>query len=332
MKMVKIQSLLMAASLSLFLFACKKDSSSSSSTPTNAQLQTQSDDESRVSNETDAAFNDVNTSMNAQAGVTGASETAPIRYGVAVQGGTAHDTVKSWICDAVVTIDTIDATHNITITYNGGNCQLTRVRTGSVVVSWPKGAKWTTAGTSFTVTFNNLKITRVLDGKSIILNGTHTYTNVSGGSLLSLNANSTAPIIHTISSSNMSITFDDGSQRTWSVGRQRSYSYNNGIVLVTTGTHTDGTTAGISEWGTNRFGNAFTVQIKQGLTISQSCTWQLTAGEALLTNAQGSTDITFGLNSSGQAMNSCPVAPAVYYFQLIWTGKTGKTFTIIMPY
>ncbi|HEY4335528.1 MAG TPA: hypothetical protein VGM89_06510, partial [Puia sp.] len=121
MKFRKIQFLMIAASLSVLLFACKKSNSDSSATPSNADLQTQSDDESRVSNETDAAFDDVNTSLNGQASVTGSSESAPIRYGVAVQGGTAHDTVKSLICDAVVTIDTIDANHNLTITYNGGN-------------------------------------------------------------------------------------------------------------------------------------------------------------------------------------------------------------------
>lgn len=330
MKTKKIQFLVITTSLSLFLFACKKDSSPSNSTPTNAQLQTQSDDESRVSNETDAAFDDVNTTMTSQASVTGAGEGGSLRYGVITTGGN-QDTVKSLICDAVVTVDTVDNPRTITITYNGSNCQLTRVRTGSVVISMPKGQKWTTAGASVTVQFLNLKITRVLDSKSITLNGTHTYTNVSGGSLLSLNANSTAPIVHTIAGSNMSITFDDGSQRNWNVARQRSYSYNNGVVLVTTGTHSNGNTAGISEWGTNRFGTPFTVQIKQGLTISQSCAWQLTAGEVALTNEQGTTDITFGLNSSGQA-TSCPIGSGVYYFQLVWTGKSGKTYTITMPY
>jgi len=328
---IKIQSLLMAASLSLFLFACKKESNSSGSGPSNADLQTQSDDESRVSNETDAAFDDVNTSMNGQASVTGASEVAPIRYGVAVQGATAHDTVKSLICDAVVTIDTIDNTRNLTITYNGGNCQLTRVRTGSIVVSWAKGVKWATPCATFTVTFNNLKITRVLGGKSITLNGTHTYTNVSGGNIFSLNANSTSPIVHTISSTNMSITFDNGAQRNWNIARQRSFSYNNGIVITETGTHTEGTLNGISEWGSDRFGNDFTVQIMNGLTVAQSCAWQLTGGRVQLVNAQGTTDITFGLDSTGKA-TGCPIGTGVYYFQLVWTGLSGKNYTFIMPY
>jgi len=329
---IKIQSLLMAASLSLFLLACKKDSNNSKGAPSNADLQTQSDDENRVSNETDAAFDDVNTSMNGQASVTGTSEAAPIRYGVAVQGGTAHDTVKSLICDAVVTIDTIDATRNLTITYNGGNCQLTRTRTGSIVVSWAKGAQWAIAGTSFTVTFNNLKITRVLDGKSITLNGTHTYTNVSGGNIFSLNANSTKPIVHTISSSNMSITFDNGATRTWSVARQRVYKYANSVLTVTiSGLHTDGSTTGISEWGTNRFGNNFSTVIAQPVVFSSGCVYRVISGQVILNNALGSTTITFGLDSTGIA-TGCPVAGAYFYFKLVWAGVNGKVYTVIMPY
>lgn len=332
MKMIKIQSLMMAGALSLLLFACKKTTNETQTTPSNADLQTQTDDESRVSNESDAAFDDANTSMNGQASVTGSSENAPIRYGVAVTGGTSHDTVKSLICDAVVTIDTIDDTRNITITYNGSNCQLTRTRSGSVVISWAKGAKWNVAGTSFTVTFNNLKITRVLDSKSITLNGTHTYTNVSGGNIFSLNANQpTATIVHTITSSNMSITFDNGTQRTWNIARKRTYSYNNGLVIATSGMHADGNTQGISEWGQNRFGNDFTVQIKQPLTISQSCAWQLTSGEAALINAQGTTDLTLGLDANGAA-TGCPIGTGVYYLKLSWTGTAGKTYTIILPY
>lgn len=328
---IKIQSLLMIATLSAMLFACKKNADENAGTPSNADLQTQSDDESRVSLETGAAFDDVNAAMTSQTTITGSSQAAPIRYGVAVQGGTSHDTVSSPICDAVVTIDTIDATRNITITYNGSNCHLTRTRSGSVVISWAKGANWTTAGTSFTVKFDNLKITRLLDSKSITLNGTHTYTNVSGGSLLGLNANSTSAIIHTISSSDMSITFDNGAVRKWSIARQRSYTYNNGIVVTETGTHSNGNTTGISEWGTNRFGNDFSVQIKTGLTVAQSCAWQMTGGEVALTNAQGTTDITFGLNAQGQSI-SCPIGSGIYYFQLAWTGKAGKTYTFILPY
>jgi hypothetical protein len=333
MKTQHFQRLMMATMLSGLLFtACNKSNNSSSGT-SNQDLQTQSDDETRVSTETDAAFDDVNTVMVGQASVTGASETPALRYGVAVNGGN-QDTVKSSICDAVVTIDTVDNPRTITINYNGSNCLLTRVRTGSVVISIPKGTVWSQAGAHVTVSFNNLKIVRALDNKSIVLNGTHTYTNVSGGSLLSLNANSTSPIVHTVTSDNMSITFDNGSQRTWSVARQRSYSYSGGIVITETGLHASGNTTGISEWGTNRFGNSFQTQISQALVVAQSCSWQLTTGQVVVTNAAGSTTVTFGLNSTGGPQTSCPIgtAAATYYFELVWAGNGGKSYTFILPY
>jgi hypothetical protein len=74
-----------------------------------------------------------------------------------------------------------------------------------------------------TVQFNSLAITRLSDNKTITLNGTHTYTNVSGGSLIELpNEPAGTTITHSITSSNMQITFDNGAQRTWNVDRQRA--------------------------------------------------------------------------------------------------------------
>jgi hypothetical protein len=326
--MSKIQSFLIATTLSVVLFACRKSTNDTNNTPSNSDLQTQSDDQSRVSNETDAAFNDVSTAMTSQFTVTGSSAG---RFGVTVDGGN-QDTVKSYICDATVTIDTIDNPRTITITYNGTNCNLTRTRTGKVVVSWTPGVAWRTAGAVVTVNFDSLKITRLSDAKSITLNGTHTYTNVSGGSLLSLTSNAATPITHTIMSTNMSVTFDNGTQRVWSVARQRVFSYNNGLVITTTGLHTSGTLQGISEWGTNRFGNSFTTQIVTPLVIS-NCNnfFQVTSGSVDLTNAAGSTMITFGLDSTG-AVTGCPVGSASYYFKLVWTGNGGKTYTFILPY
>lgn len=331
MKTKNFRHLMMATALSGLLFAaCNKSNNNSSSGTSDQDLQTQSDDEARVSTETDAAFDDVNTAMVTESTVTGASEAPALRYGVAVEGGN-QDTVQTSICDAVVTVDTVDNPRTITITYDGSNCLLTRIRTGSVVISIPQGTRWSQAGATVTVTFNNLKIVRVLDGKAITLNGTHTYTNVSGGSLLSLNANSTSPIVHTITSDNMSITFDNGAQRTWNIARQRSYSYSGGIVITETGMHTADSTTGISEWGINRFGNSFQSQIAQALVVAQSCSFQMTAGQIVLTNAAGATTVTFGLNSTGQSMG-CPVSPATYYFELVWEGNGGKTYTFILPY
>ena len=66
------------------LFSCKKSNSTSSSstTETTTQVATSSDDVSRASTESDAAFDDVNTAMVTETSVTGAALTPAIRNGI----------------------------------------------------------------------------------------------------------------------------------------------------------------------------------------------------------------------------------------------------------
>ena len=333
MKMKNLQSFLFISAMSGLLFAaCSKSSSSSNSGDTSqTDLQTQADDQSRVSNETDAAFDDVAAAMTGEASVTGSSVNPGLRYGVETDGGNQDTVNVSRIANATVTIDTVDNPHTITITYNGKTADSLRSRTGSIVISWQAGTHFTTAGDTVTVQFENLAITRLRDNKTITFNGTHYYTNVSGGSLLSLALGGVSQITHQITSDNMSITFDDGSQRTWSFARQRVFTYSGGLVIAESGFHTSGTLTNISEWGTNRYGNSFTAQITTPIVVAASCSWQANSGVYVLTNSAGVLTLTFGLNSAGQA-TGCPVSPSVYYFQLVWAGSGGKTYTFILPY
>ena len=87
------------------------------------------------------------------------------------------------ICDATAVAEVTDDVKKITITYNGTNCHGNRTRTGVVVISMPKNSYWKDAGAVITISVQNLKIKRLGDGKSIIINGTKTITNVSGGLL-----------------------------------------------------------------------------------------------------------------------------------------------------
>jgi hypothetical protein len=313
------------------LASCNKNNSSNSNNGSSTtDLQTTSDDATRVTNETDAAFDDVNTAMVTNYSVTGAALGRELMQRVIDGPGSADSTA---ICDAVITLDTANGNRQITITYNGTNCALDRTRKGSITITWPIGQLWRDSGAVVTVQFNSLAITRLLDNKTITLNGTHTYTNVSGGSLISLpNSPAGTSITHTITSDNMQITFDNGTQRTWSVDRQRVFTYSGGYVITTSGLHTSGSVSGISEWGTDRFGNAFTVSIVQPRVLSEACSWQLTAGTVALANAVGTTTITYGLNSTGTA-TSCPVNGGTYYFELSWTAAAnGKTYSFILPY
>jgi hypothetical protein len=191
-----------------------------------------------------------------------------------------------------------------------------------------QGVQWKNAGAAVTVTFQNLKITRVRDNKSITINGSKTYTNVSGGLLINLPT--LGSITHAITSTGLSITFDNGSQRSWQVSKQRVFTYSGGGVVTTTGTHTDGNNTGIAEWGTNRFGATFATSIVEPLVVRQDCSFRLTSGKVKHTTPTVTATATFGLNANGEP-TTCP-GLGTYYFKVIWTGANGNSITVISPY
>lgn len=297
-----------AFSLALLFTACKKESSTADFTK---ELSAQSEDQARFSSETDAVANDADAAL----------ETTPYFTG-------RVDQTQSIICDATIVVDTLSNPRTITITYNGTNCLGTRTRTGVVILSTPAGVHWRNAGAALTITYQNLKITRISDNKSITINGSHIITNVRGGLLINLPVLGT--ITHTITSSGMSVTFDDGSQRVWQVARQRVFTYSNGVVITTTGTHTEGNNTNIAEWGTNRFGHAFTSATLEPLVVRQDCSFRLVSGKIKHTAPAVTATATFGLDVNGNP-TSCP-GTGTYYLKIVWTGAGGNTHFVILPY
>jgi hypothetical protein len=298
--------------------ACKKeDNNSKNDDSTETEVAVQSSDQSRFSSEIDAVANDADVSI----------ENSPDFTGRISQG---QSFLLDTVCDANVAYNTASDPRTITITYNGGNCWGTRTRTGKVIIAMAQGVHWKDQGAQITLTFQDLKITRVSDNKSITINGTQTYTNVSGGLLINLLTLGT--ITHSVTSSNMSVTFDDGTQRTWNVAKQRVYTFSGTNVSITiSGTHTEGTVTNIAEWGTNRLGHEFTSSTVQPVVIRSDCDFRIVSGEIKHTLPNVSADATFGLDSSGNP-TSCPGANGHYYLKIVFTGSGGNSITLIMPY
>ena len=128
----------------------------------------------------------------------------------------------------------------------------------------------------------------------------------------------------------MSVIFDNNSQRNWQVAKRRVFTYNNGIVITTTGTYSAGGISGIAEWGINRFGRTFTTAITQPLVVRQDCNFRLTSGKVDHVTPVFNANVTFGLDSGGNP-TTCP-GLAAYYMKIIWTGPGGNPHTIIRPY
>ncbi len=299
-------------SAGLFFSSCKKESKSVT-TDTTTELKTQSDDQARFSSETDAVSDDANAALE--------------NLGGSYAGERPLTPPLPFACNATATVDTVSNPRTITITYNGLNCSGTRTRTGTVIISFAPGFRWATAGAHYTTTAQNLKITRLSDNKSITINGERTITNVSGGRLRNL-ATRTTPIIHDITSSGISVTFDDGTQRSWQISKRRTFTYDNGIVISTRGTGT--TLTGLAEWGTNRAGHDFTSAIIEPLVVKQSCDFRLVSGKIQHVGPSATTTTTFGLDAAGIPVTSCPVGP--FYYKIVWTGPGGTPYTYIGPY
>lgn len=295
--------------LSVLVFSsCKKESSTADFT---SESTMHADDQNRFSAELDAAANDANIVLETSSGFSGRGE------------GT-----QSLICDASIEVDTLSNPRTITITYNGTNCLGNRTRTGVIVISMAQGVRWKNAGAQLNVTFQNFKITRLIDNKSMTINGTQTYTNVSGGLLINLPVLNS--ITHTITSGNMSVTFDNNAQRNWQVARQRVFTYNNGVMITVTGLHSQGGITGIAEWGTNRFGNAFTTAITQPLVFKQDCSFRAGSGKLEHVTPFFNANVTFGLDANGNP-TGCPGANP-YYMKVVWTGPSGNTHSSLHPY
>lgn len=294
---------------SLILSSCKKEGSA---TPENSdEAIAHSNDEMRVSNEIDAISGEVNLLLSSQAGFAGRGQE-----------------VETVICDATIVVDTSVNPRTVTVTFNGTGCLGDRTRTGVIVVSMDANMRWKNPGATVSVSFQNYKVTRISDNKSITINGTKTITNQSGGLLINLPT--LGSIIHLVNSNGLTITFNDGTERNWQVARKQTYTYENGVVLTVEGNHSDGNVTGIAEWGTNRFGKQFTTVITEPLIIRQDCNLRLTGGRVRHDVPLFSVNAWFGLNENG-APTSCP-GTAAYYMKLIWSGPSGNVHSVLLPY
>jgi hypothetical protein len=292
---------------SLFQSCQKTHDQEIPSKETETELVTHADDQALVSGEMEAITNELN---------------------VPLDKDLVGETQESLICSASLAYENSGNFKKVTINYNGADCAGFRTRSGTILISMPSDIHWKDVGAQITVTYQNIKITRVSDKKSITINGTHTITNVSGGVLLSLLMGQ-PKIIHGISSNNMSITFDDGSKRVWQVARQRTYTIaNNGTVTIT-GTHQEGNMSNIAEWGTDRFGHPFTTSITEPLIVSGGCQYRLISGKITHERQASSATAVFGLNAQGEPV-TCP--PGSFYFKLTWTGPLGNTLTYLGSY
>jgi len=153
----------------------------------------------------------------------------------------------------------VNDTITIDINYHGYDCNNTHNRTGDVVIKKRYLENWGQAGATVLVTLNNFTITKLSTNKSLTLNGTKYFENVSGHYLWQLGLDSTVTsVVHKVWGT-ITATFDDNTTRVWNITRQRTFTGSLiNLVMTTDGFGiADGYTS-LSAWESTVTENSFT--------------------------------------------------------------------------
>lgn len=299
--------LVLMTTVTIIMTGCKKDEPDPTPQDNTKSLQQLSKDDNNIQAISDEIQNDA---MNV------------------ASGGNLKATYNYWPCNA--TIDSTDVqgdTITYYITYNGLNCAETFYRTGQVIVKRPKGIPWIAAGASVTVKQIDFHITKVATGESIMLNGQHIFTNVSGGNLWTLAFGVTDALVHRVEGY-MNATFDDSTTQTWYIARQRMLTAPlDSLVLTVDGFGSADGYSNLVTWGTNRNGEDFYGQINQSVVYKLICNAHPVTGiiHYEIPSGDKSATITYGYDSNNQPVTNGD-CPTKYRLDWEYNGNSGTIY------
>lgn len=220
----------------IILTGCSKDEDN---TPDQNQEQDQTSDANEMMEITDEV-NDEATNLYTE------------NYGARISEGIPN------LCNA--TIEAVNQT--ITVTYNGDNCAGTWTRTGVITIKLISGTSWNDVDAKLLINYKDFKASKKVIGKSVLINGSHTVTNISGGNIIAIPPGG---LIHAIRA-NIKVKFDkDNTDRTWWAARKRTISED-----LLTLTIAGDSTQQLAQGGINRRGQSFSSTISENL-IFQNC-------------------------------------------------------------
>jgi hypothetical protein len=303
-------ALLMIAVMTFIFTGCSKDKTTTKGTTDTESLQQLSNDENNVENASDQALNDANY------------ELSPVKLKSTEAGGPCNTTVTiSPVVNDTITID---------INYHGRDCNNTHNRTGDVVIKKRYQENWGQAGATVIVTLNNFTITKISTGKSLTLNGTKHFENVSGHYLFELGLDSVVTsVVHKVWGT-VTATFDNNPGRVWNIARQRTFTgsfINLALVMTTDGFGTADGYNNLAAWGINRNGEQFYSSITQSVVHRQVCDWDPCSGIIVheIPSASKLAKITYGYDSNNNLITdgSCPTR---YRVDWVIGNKSGTFF------
>lgn len=299
-------TMLVLAAAALTLTGCKKDKNNNSNYDTSS-IQQLAVDESNFESAMDETMNDVDQYLSS--GNLKSTDNLP--------------------CNATVdSTSVVNDTITIHITYNGLNCAGTIFRTGQVVIRKAVGTHWYQQGATVAIRHINFSMTRVATNKTIVINSVKVHKNVSGGVIWQLGNNLTSLVHRTWG--HATVTLQDGTTKSWSVARQKTYTGTppGNLVLTIDGFGSADGFDNLVVWGTNRQGEAFYTQVIEPVVHRQVCGWDPCTGvrKHQIPADSKSATMTFGYDAQNQPVTGtdCPAK-----FKVDWQ-KNNNSGTFFM--
>jgi hypothetical protein len=289
MKKMKFLSLILAVIFGSYLLSgCDKDKIDTDFDSSSMQQLAQ--DEVAIENYSNEALDDANEVLSKGGGLKSVSSMP-----------------CNMVFDSILTGDTM----TYTLTFNGLNCNGNKFKTGVIKLKRIINIPWSQAGNSVSMQFINFKVTKVSNQKWIMLNGTKTWTNLSGGLIKNLGDSLTTSVTHTITGS-IQAAFNDTTIRTWNIARKKTFTgtYPGALILTIEGIGNSNGYSNLATWGLNRKNENFYTQINQAVVLKQVCGWDPVSGikthQIPADNKSATT--TFGFDSNNQPVTSgnCP--------------------------
>jgi hypothetical protein len=301
---------LMIAAVAFMLAGCSKDKTTPKGTTDTESMQQLTQDQNNVENASNQVISDANT-------VLGPG-------GLKVGGGP---------CNTTVTVGpVVNDSISIDIEYHGRDCPEKFIRSGHIIVRKRYHEEWGTQGATVLLYLNNFTITKISNGKSLIMNGTKHYQNVSGHYLWELDSTMNITSIEHKVWGAITATFDDNTTRVWNLARQFVFTgklSNYTLAMTTDGFGSADGYDSLETWGTTRGGENFYTQITQSVVHKMACNWDPCSGIVIhqIPEKSKSATITFGYDSNYNLITNgdCPT-----YYRVDWV-VNGNSGTFFLP-
>lgn len=244
-----------------------------------------------------------------------------------ISGRPASPTAAKGTTICGLSVDTTGMSSGIIqLNYTGITCN-NRTRTGSIKLTlqnFSSGKRWKDPGAVLQVEYLAYKIARASDGASIQFDGTQNYTNISGGTWLNLLFVQNFNLIHSVTGTNLKVTFGDNKTAKYNINRKVTYTYSSGVFSCKAeGIGNNNNISNLENYGTTRDGDAFTSE------VSTPIVWNTTCGAGAPVQGAVNMKVTgkdfdmkclFGVDKTGNPVNvganQCP-----YGWKLEWTSN-----------